>query len=683
MHDREDMGIKTGKSKPSPPATLETLEKQRIQNEICNAIDGIRVLPPGKTLAVRPTIYDQEQFLPLRTALSKWTQVKLDEPSIIEPDDPDWPRELIYRLDLPCTEASISVAQLQGACVARAEILEYFGRQQGFTVLLATMERRENIIQLKKVFYPSGTFLVSIAPVRVADILQPGTVSGDFKRPHGVVLVLVRDDMLTAFLTRSLRATDLHRSEEFWDASARSLISALNLNLFERPGVVFVEEVLRDVCTYILQVNLAQKAETEQKMKDGEPQAQMSYSTDNLLAQVVYIGCAYEDATLVGNAVTCTRDRLQDDVIQQIRETTLAADAAKQEAFFQILRRAVEPYDTFSERHRLLCSIQAIGDWIEAPETWALESLAEVLESATTVDEDDGFTLYELLGDYHMEEVVQQRILPAAQRLASTHGRFVVALLGSICNEDSVVGEELRKVLFTRLHVSASLDISKTFNERAPGATNSDSDPYPEAVGSESGMANLLVATVMYGLRLQSPEITATMLHQLAKAVEAVPPAQLTILYMPFVRELLSTYDELDGEEDEDLKMLWSKIITSTIEQLIVRFVGKQPPAHGEDDVWIDRAGSLSVELRGLQQDIIERVLGEQHERLLKLRDVIVDWDSVPAILQISATTEGDQNIDRFADSGITSKRTAEGAMEWQQSPKRMAHTVDGLLEVD
>lgn len=56
---------------------------------------------------------------------------------------------------------------------------------------------------------------------------------------------------------------------------------------------------------------------------------------------------------------------------------------------------------------------------------------------------------------------------------------------------------------------------------------NSDSDPYPEPVGSESGMANLLVTTVMYGLRLQSPEINATMLHQLAKAVKITPPTRL------------------------------------------------------------------------------------------------------------------------------------------------------------
>ncbi|SMR48765.1 unnamed protein product [Zymoseptoria tritici ST99CH_1E4] len=449
------------------------------------------------------------------------------------------------------------------------------------------MERRENVNQLKKVFYPSGTFLVSMVPVREADVLQPDTVSGDFRRPDGVVLVLVRDDMLAAFLTRSLRATDLHRSQESWAAIASSLISVLNPRIFERPGVVFVEEVLRDVCTYILQVDLAQKRETEQTSKDGEPQAQTPHSTDNLISQIVYIGCAHEDATLLRNAVTCARKRLQDDVIQQVHEMTL--------------RRAVEPHNTFSERHRLLSSIQAIGDWIEAPEPWALESLAEVLELATTVDEDDGFTVYKVLRDSYMEEVVQQRILPVAQRLASTYGRLP----------------------------ASELQMPR----------NSDSDPYPEPVGSESGMANLLVTTVMYGLRLQSPEINATMLHQLAKAVKITPPTRLKSC--------------------------------------------KQPPAHGEDDVWIDRAGKFSAELRGLQQDILEQVLGEQYERLLKLRDVIVDWDRVPAILQISATTEGDQNIDPFAESGITSKRTAEGTMEWQHSPKRMAHTVDGLLEAD
>lgn len=233
---------------------------------------------------------------------------------------------------------------------ARAEILEYFGRQHGFTVLLATMERRENVNQLKKVFYPSGTFLVSMVPVREADVLQPDTVSGDFRRPDGVVcspslndsppadapqvLVLVRDDMLAAFLTRSLRATDLHRSQESWAAIASSLISVLNPRIFERPGVVFVEEVLRDVCTYILQVDLAQKRETEQTSKDGEPQAQTPHSTDNLISQIVYIGCAHEDATLLRNAVTCARKRLQDDVIQQVHEMTLAADAAKQEVLF-------------------------------------------------------------------------------------------------------------------------------------------------------------------------------------------------------------------------------------------------------------------------------------------------------------------------------------------------------------
>ncbi|SMQ48951.1 unnamed protein product [Zymoseptoria tritici ST99CH_3D7] len=287
------------------------------------------------------------------------------------------------------------------------------------------MERRENVNQLKKVFYPSGTFLVSMVPVREADVLQPDTVSGDFRRPDGVVLVLVRDDMLAAFLTRSLRATDLHRSQESWAAIASSLISVLNPRIFERPGVVFVEEVLRDVCTYILQVDLAQKRETEQTSKDGEPQAQTPHSTDNLISQIVYIGCAHEDATLLRNA----------PLMQQNKKFSFRFFGAR---------------------------IQAIGDWIEAPEPWALESLAEVLELATTVDEDDGFTVYKVLRDSYMEEVVQQRILPVAQRLASTYGRFVVALLGSICNEDSVVGEELQKVLFTRLHASASLDISKT-----------------------------------------------------------------------------------------------------------------------------------------------------------------------------------------------------------------------------
>lgn len=68
------------------------------------------------------------------------------------------------------------------------------------------------------------------------------------------------------------------------------------------------------------------------------------------------------------------------------------------------LNEAVEGYDTFADRYRLLCGISAGDD-----ENWASESLARVLEDSPKATDQDGFAVYEMLKSGHREDPIYQR----------------------------------------------------------------------------------------------------------------------------------------------------------------------------------------------------------------------------------------------------------------------------------
>lgn len=157
------------------PPTRGMIMKQPLQNEICTAIDK-----PGEER-------------PLQEALRKWTQFNKEH---LSDSESIWPRELIYRLEHQYTEASkpsLAISKLHGADLVKAETLQHLGKQHGFTVLLATMERFvmageyetfDDIVTLERVFDISGTLLVSGVPSNEENVLQADVYSDDRKPDH-------------------------------------------------------------------------------------------------------------------------------------------------------------------------------------------------------------------------------------------------------------------------------------------------------------------------------------------------------------------------------------------------------------------------------------------------------------------------------------------------------------------
>lgn len=156
------------------PPMRGQVQKQPLQDEICTAINNYE---PGK------------EWL-LQSALRKWTQLDVER---LPDDERTWPKELIYRLEQPYTEASkanLDISKLRGADLTKAGLLQIFAQPYGFAVLLATMERFvmageyetfDDIVTLETVFDLSGTSLVSAVPTKEENVLQANVYSDERK----------------------------------------------------------------------------------------------------------------------------------------------------------------------------------------------------------------------------------------------------------------------------------------------------------------------------------------------------------------------------------------------------------------------------------------------------------------------------------------------------------------------
>lgn len=184
-HDNSNMRFSTADIQPSYLCWYSNVE-----HEVKPVLEGYRLVLTYNLVRTdleslqyiapvsESNVYEQKQFLLLQAALRKWTQLNIEE---LPTNERIWPRELIYRLEHQYTEASLEIRRLQGAGLAKAEALQHFAQQHGFTVLLATMERFvhegegetfDDVVELKEVFDISGTPLVSGVPTKEENVLQ-------------------------------------------------------------------------------------------------------------------------------------------------------------------------------------------------------------------------------------------------------------------------------------------------------------------------------------------------------------------------------------------------------------------------------------------------------------------------------------------------------------------------------
>lgn len=172
-------------------------------------------------------------------------------------------------------------------------------------------------------------------------------------------------------------------------------------------------------------------------------------------------------------------------------------------------------------------------------------------------------------------------IVSAAQRLASDHGRFIVALLGSVCvKHDQPFDDDTANELYMDLYESASFDVlvpkpeeptqNYMRNPRAP-------IPISDSATTDDKMGALLAGVAIHGLKLQLPGVNELLLQKLKISANAVPVLHPETTYLPFVQGLLT---EFAGREPEDaVRLTISKVVTNVLVDLIAHAVPKQPSA--------------------------------------------------------------------------------------------------------
>ena len=202
----------------------------------------------------------------------------------------------------------------------------------------------------------------------------------------------------------------------------------------------------------------------------------------------------------------------------------------------------------------------------------------------------------------------------------------------------------------------------------------------PEPVKMEYHMGGLLAAIVLYGLRLESPDVETNLTQQLRIAPEATAAASPEVFYLPVVRELLPEFGRT--EVDDSIKSTLSTIVTGLLVELIVRSVPRQPIISGSWDrhgavalsAWTIRFESVATKIRELRRDYLRMAVGEHYDRILNLWDVVVDWRRAPAYLQRPPLRE---LADTSGNVGAGTKRKAEDKEGWAVPNKRAALVVD------
>lgn len=161
------------------------------------------------------------------------------------------------------------------------------------------------------------------------------------------------------------------------------------------------------------------------------------------------------------------------------------------------------------------------------------------------------------------------------QRLALSQGRFIVALLSSICNDKTEsLDADTTNALFLDLYAPASFDVhltKKSARGCMPYARRSNPDP----VGIDCDMGGLLAAILIHGTKLQLPDVDKILLQQLKAGADETPAEQFEMIYLPFARELLSEYGR--REVDDNIRSTIATMITEVLVALVTKHVPKQP----------------------------------------------------------------------------------------------------------
>lgn len=167
------------------------------------------------------------------------------------------------------------------------------------------------------------------------------------------------------------------------------------------------------------------------------------------------------------------------------------------------------------------------------------------------------------------------QFIAAVKRLAADHGRFIVALLRSICvNHPQRLGEWSVDDLYKELYTSASFDVLIP-GEPARSYMSNTRDPQPVPFNSGCNMGIFLAAVMTRGLQLRSPEVNQSLVEKCKLGANARMSKEPESIYLPFVKELLAQCGRL--EVGDSMKALISKIVTGTLLDLIVACVSKQP----------------------------------------------------------------------------------------------------------
>lgn len=171
-------------------------------------------------------------------------------------------------------------------------------------------------------------------------------------------------------------------------------------------------------------------------------------------------------------------------------------------------------------------------------------------------------------------------VIPSICRLAKGHGRFSVALLGSLVSDSpSSLEPEAKSLVFQAIYGTASLCIQKPQDtSRTYGRieTRREQTQMERPVDS---LSLLLAAVVVHAMRLDGSDALTTVLRQVKVGAEATPAAQLESTYIPCMQELLP----LCAEEhlDSNKRSALSDTIKDILLDYIERSVTKQPSAGG------------------------------------------------------------------------------------------------------